>query len=326
MIDTHLAAQDVVRPIGRDMKAARVHQIGPPSVIAIEMIGVPEPGEGEVLVRVAAAGVGPWDALVRTGNSDLPQSYPLTLGSEISGVAVKVGPGVSDFVPWDAVFGATNASFVDGYAEYAVAKARMIAKRSQGVSNLEGAAIPVVGVTAWQMVFDHAKAQVGQTILVHGAAGNVGAYAVQLARSRKLTVIATVYGSDKDYVRALGANEVLDTKSEDISRLGRRANIVIDTVGGKEQDHLFGVVKTGGIIVSSVVRPSRELAQKYNVTPDYLIVDVNGGDLAQLMRMRERGELTIPVGSILSLEEAVTAHEMLAGKPHKRGKIVLEVR
>jgi NADPH:quinone reductase-like Zn-dependent oxidoreductase len=239
---------------------------------------------------------------------------------------VKVAPGVSDFVPRDAVFGATNPCFVDGYAEYAVAKARMIAKKPKGVSNLEAAAIPVVGVTAWQMLFDHAKAQVGQTVLVHGAAGNVGAYAVQLARSRKLTVIATVYGSEKGYVRALGANEVLDTKSEDISRLGRRADIVIDTVGGKEQDQLFGVVKTGGIIVSSVVRPSRELAQKYGVTPDYLIVDVNGGDLTQLIRMRERGELTIPVGSILSLEEAVTAHEMLAGKPHKRGKIVLEVR
>jgi NADPH:quinone reductase-like Zn-dependent oxidoreductase len=139
-------------------------------------------------------------------------------------------------------------------------------------------------------------------------------------------VIATVYGSEKDYVRAFGANEVLDTKSEDISRLGRRANIVIDTVGGKEQDQLFGVVKTGGIIISSVVRPNRELAQKYSVTPDYLIVDVNGGDLARLIRMRERGELTIPVGSTLSLEEAVTAHEMLAGRPHKRGKTVLEVR
>jgi NADPH:quinone reductase-like Zn-dependent oxidoreductase len=112
------------------------------------------------------------------------------------------------------------------------------------------------------MLFNHAKAQVGQTVLVHGAAGNVGAYAVQLARSRKLTVIATVYGDEEDFVRELGANEVLDTKSEDISQLGRRADIVIDTVGGQEQDQLFDVVKTGGIIVSSVVRPGRELAQK----------------------------------------------------------------
>src|SRR5262249_17162018 len=214
MIATDLAAQDVARPIGRDMKAARVHRMGPPSVIAIEMIGVPEPGEGEVLVRMTAAGVGPWDALIRTGSSGVPQSYPLTLGSEISGMVAKVGSGVSDFAPREAVFGATNPSFIDGYAEYAVAKARMIPKKPQGVSNIEGAAIPVVGVTAWQMLFDHAKAQVGQTVLVHGAAGNVGAYAVQLARSRKLTVIATVYGGEKDYVRKLGANEVLDTKSE----------------------------------------------------------------------------------------------------------------
>ena len=179
------------------MKAARVHTIGPPSVIAIETIGIPEPGEGEVLVRIAAAGVGPWDALVRTGKSGLPQTYPLTLGSEISGIVEKVGPGVADFAPGDAVFGATNPSFIGGYAEYAVAKVRMIAKKPKGVSDLEGAAIPVVGVMAWQMLFDHAKAHVGQTVVVHGAAGNVGAYAVQLAHSRKLTVIATVYGSEQ---------------------------------------------------------------------------------------------------------------------------------
>ena len=108
-----------------NMKAARVHRIGPPSVIAIETIGIPQPGEGEILVRVAAAGVGPWDALIRTGNSGVPQTYPLTLGSEISGVVEKVGPGVGDFAPGEAIFGATNPSFIDGYAEYAVAKARM---------------------------------------------------------------------------------------------------------------------------------------------------------------------------------------------------------
>ena len=308
------------------MKAARVHRIGPPSVIAIETIGIPQPGEGEILVRVAAAGVGPWDALIRTGNSGVPQTYPLTLGSEISGVVEKVGPGVGDFAPGEAIFGATNPSFIDGYAEYAVAKARMIAKRPKKVSDLEGAAIPVVGVTAWQMLFDHARAQPGQTVVVHGGAGSVGAYAVQLAHSRKLTVIATVYGSDQDYVRALGANEVLDTKSGEISQLGRCADVVIDTVGGKNQDQLFGIVKAGGIIVSSVVRPSRELAEKYGVRPDYLIVDVNAANLTQLMQMRQQGELTIAVGSVVPLQEAVTAHEMLAGKAHKRGKIVIEVR
>ena len=259
------------------------------------------------------------------GESGLPQTYPLTLGSEISGRVEKVGPGVATFARGDAVFGATNPSFIDGYAEYAIAKARMIAKKPESLSDLQGAAIPVVGVTAWQMLFDHAKAQAGQTVVVHGGAGNVGAYAVQLAHSRKLTVIATVYGTDSDYVRALGADEVLDTKSEDITRLERRADVVIDTVGGKNQDQLFRVLKPGGIVVSSVLRPSAELAKKYGVASDYLIVDVNGKDLAQLAEMHERGELVIPVGSILPLREAEIAHEMLGGKPHKRGKIVLQL-
>jgi NADPH:quinone reductase-like Zn-dependent oxidoreductase len=325
-MDIVLAKEVVDRRNGGVMTAARVHAAGPPGVISIESIPVPEPGEGEMLVRVAAAGVGPWDALVRTGKSGLPHTYPLTLGSEISGRVEKVGPGIVTFARGDAVFGATNPSFIDGYAEYAIAKVRMIAKKPASLSDLQGAAMPVVAVTAWQMLFDHAKAQAGQTVVVHGGAGNLGAYAVQLAHSRKLTVIATVHGTDSDYVRALGADEVLDTKSEDIARLGRRADVVIDTVGGKDQDRLFGVLKPGGIVVSSVVRPNVELAKTYGVTSDYLIVDVNGEDLAQLAAMHERGELVIPVGSVLPLQQAQIAHEMLAGKPHKRGKIVLEVR
>jgi NADPH:quinone reductase-like Zn-dependent oxidoreductase len=176
------------------MKAARVHQWGPPDVIAIENIDVPEPGDEEVLVRVYAAGVGPWDALVRTGDSGLPQTLPLTLGSEVSGVVEKIGAKTAGFAIGDEVFGATNPRFVDGYGEYAVAAARMIAPKPAELSHIEAASVPVVAVTAWQMLFDHAKAHEGQTVVVHGGGGNVGAYAVQLARSSKLHVIATIHG------------------------------------------------------------------------------------------------------------------------------------
>src|SRR5215831_21187177 len=209
------------------MRAARVRTPGPPDAIAVEDIDLPEPGEREALDRVHAAGVGPWDALVRT-ESGLPLTYPVTLGSEISGVVEKLGPNTDRFAVGGEVFGATNALFINGYAEYAIATARMIARRPESLSHLEAAALPVVGVTAWQMLFDHAQAREGQTVVVHGSAGNVGSYAVQLARSRKLRIIGTVFGSDPDYVRRLGADQVIDTKSQNLAELSVGADIVID--------------------------------------------------------------------------------------------------
>ena len=214
------------------MTAARINQLGPPQIIALERVDVPEPQELQVLVRVCAAGVGPWDALVRTGKSGLPLTPPLTLGAEISGIVEKVGANTTGFAPGDEVFGATNPLFIMGYAEYAVVAARMIAKKSAALSHIEAAAMPVVGVMAWQMLFDHAALREGQTVVIHGGAGNVGAYAVQLARAKKLHVIATVRNGDADYVRGLGAHEVINTETDNVANFARRADAVIDTVGG----------------------------------------------------------------------------------------------
>ena len=308
------------------MKAARINYLGPPQIIALERVDVPEPQELQVLVRVCAAGVGPWDALVRTGKSGLPLTPPLTLGSEISGVVEKVGANTTGFAPGDEVFGATNPLFIMGCAEYAVAAARMIAKRPAALSHIEAAAMPVVGVMAWQMLFDHAALREGQTVVIHGGAGNVGAYAVQLARAKKLHVIATVRNGDADYVRGLGAHEVINTESYNVANFARRADAVIDTVGGPLQDQLLTFVKPGGIIVSSVSRPNVQLAQKRRVRADYFIVDVNTAQLARLADMHDNNELVVPVGSVLPLSEVRAAHEMLAGtRAHKRGKIVLQV-
>jgi NADPH:quinone reductase-like Zn-dependent oxidoreductase len=148
------------------MTAARVQRFGSPNVITLEQIDVPQPQKEEVLVRVHAAGVGHWDALVRMGTSGLPRSLPLTLGAEVSGVVAKVGTNVTDFHQGDEVFGVTNASFVGGYAEYAAASAKMIARKPSKLSDIEAASVPVVAVTAWQMLFDHARAAEGQTIFV----------------------------------------------------------------------------------------------------------------------------------------------------------------
>ena len=163
------------------MKAARIHRFGPPEVIVLDDVPRPTPDPQQVLIRVAAAGVGPWDALIREGKSAVDVPLPVTLGSDFSGVVELAGSDVRDFKPGDEVYGATNSEFIGGYAEYALTSAGMIAKKPRSLTFDEAASVPVVAVTAWQMLFDYAKDQSGQSVLIHGAAGNVGAYTVQLA-------------------------------------------------------------------------------------------------------------------------------------------------
>ena len=156
------------------MKAARIHQFGPPDVIVIDDVAQPKPGPGEVLVRVAAAGVGPWDALIREHKSVVKAALPLILGSDLAGVVEEVGPDVSMFQVGQAVYGVTHPDFCGAYTQCAIASAKMIARKPQRLSHVEAASAPVVAVTAWQMLFEYAEAKPTQRVLVHGAAGNVG--------------------------------------------------------------------------------------------------------------------------------------------------------
>ena len=156
------------------MLAWRVHKFGPPEAMILESVPRPDPSPGEVLVDVHAAGVGPWDGWIRAGKSALPQPLPLTLGSDLSGTVAAVGSGISELAIGDQVFGVTNTQFLGAYAEYAVASAGMLAKKPASLSYVEAASVPVVAVTAWQGLFEHARLEAGQTVVIHGAAGNVG--------------------------------------------------------------------------------------------------------------------------------------------------------
>src|SRR5215813_10745101 len=213
------------------MKAARVLRFGPPNVITNDDLPQPEPGAGQLLVRVTAAGVGNWDALIREGKVQL-QPLPLILGSELSGIVEGIGPEVSGFKLGDEVYGATNEQFSGAYAEHAVPVAKMMAQKPQTLNFIEAASAPIVTVTASQMLFDYARVTAGQTVLIHGAAGNVGAYAVQLATQAGLHVIATTASADVDHVRALGAQRVVDYKKEQFEGSVTQVDVVLDTIGG----------------------------------------------------------------------------------------------
>ena len=304
------------------MKAGRIHHFGPPNAIVIDDISIPLPQAGELVVRVAAAGVGPWDALIREGKSVVHLPLPIILGSDLAGIVDSVGTGVPRFKRGDEVFGVTNKNFCGAYAEYAVASAEMMAAMPGSLSFVHAASVPVVAVTAYQMLVDYAQLKAGQAVLIHGGAGNVGAYAVQLAKQAELKVFATARSADLDYVRGLGAEVVVNYKTENFEDVVPPVDAVIDTVGGETQQRSFRVLKPGGILVSSVSQPP----QIAGFRSAFFLVDVTATRLDTLVKLFESQELTAEVGTVLPLEEVRRAHEMLAGAAHKRGKIVLTMQ
>jgi NADPH:quinone reductase-like Zn-dependent oxidoreductase len=307
------------------MKANRIHLYGPPDVIVFEDAELPAPRFGEVLVKVAASGAGPWDCWVRAGSSVLPQPLPLTLGSDLSGAVEAVGPSVVAFKPGDEVFGVTNARFTGANAEYAIASTAMIAVKPRKLTHLYAASMPVVAVTAWQMLFDHGALAPGETVLVHGAAGNVGSYAVQFAHLSGARVVATASAQDLDKVRGLGAEKAIDFRAQRFEEELKGIDVVIDTVGGGVQRRSFAVLKPGGRLISAVSTPNAQEAERRSVRAGFILVDVATPALAKIASLVDEGKLSVAVGQVLPLDQLRVAHEMMEGmRPKPRGKIVLE--
>lgn len=306
------------------MMAWRVHEFGPPEIMKFERISRPEPVPGEVLVKVEAAGVGPWDGWIRAGKSALPQPLPLTLGSDLSGEIVAAGPGLSELRVGKQVYGVTNPRFIGAYAEYAVASAGMVSTKPTSLTHVEAASLPVVAVTAWQALFDHAQLEAGQRVVIHGAAGNVGSYAVQLARQAGIQTIATVSTGDVAAVRNLGANTVIDYRTQRFEEEVRDVDAVIDLVGGETQTRSFQVLRRGGKLISAVSNPDQQLAQRYGVEATFFLVNVTSQYLKEIARLVDGGKLRTNVGAVLPLADAREAHLMLERvRPQPKGKIVL---
>src|SRR4030095_8494903 len=282
------------------MKAARILKFGPPNVITNDDLPRPEPAAGQLLVRVKAAGVGNWDALVREGK--IPnEPLPLILGYELSGIVEATGAEVRGFKAGEEIYGSTSEQLTGAYAEYALPLARMMAKKPKTLNFIEAASAPVVTVTAWQMLFEYAQVTAGQTVLILGAAGNVGAYAVQLASQAGLHVVATAASADLDYVRSLGAEKAVDYKKERFEESMTGFDVVIDTVGGDAQQRSVRVLKTGGILVS-VVSPVPETTQKrYGIRAAYFYVDVTTARLNKITELFDRRKLATNVGTVIQM-------------------------
>jgi len=301
------------------MKAVRIHRFGPPEVVVIEDVPVPSPGPREVLVRVAAAGVAPWDALIREGKSKVSPQPPLTLGSDLSGVVAAVGSEVTGFATGDEVYGVTNPQFCGAQAEYAIAAAGMIAPKPRSLSHVEAASAPVVAVTAWQMLFEYAQATRHNIVLIIGAAGNVGAYAVQMSVDASMQVIALARAQEEKMLRALGVESIIDSNSPDFEKNLPQVDAILDTVGGSTLERCVAALKPGGKLVTTVSTqplPSQAI---------FFYAEVTTARLRTLTTLFESGRISPRVGSVLPLSEARQAQEMLAGAAHLPGKIVLQV-
>jgi NADPH:quinone reductase-like Zn-dependent oxidoreductase len=202
----------------------------------------------------------------------------------------------------------------------------MIAAKPPRLDDIDAASVPVVAVTAWQALFEQAQLAGGQTVLIHGAAGNVGAYAVQLARGAGLTIIATASAKDIDYVRGFGAQTVVDYRATPFEHVVTDVDAVIDLVGGDTQTRSFGTLKRGGILVSAVSQPDQALAARHGVKASFFLAEVTTERLNRLAALLEQETLRTTIGAVLPLAAARTAHEMLGGsRPHPHGKIVLRI-
>jgi NADPH:quinone reductase-like Zn-dependent oxidoreductase len=305
------------------MRAIRVHAFGAAGLMKLEDIPVPEPGAGELLVRVRAAGVNPVDWKIRSGSFQAPWlTLPITPGYDISGEVVAVGEDVEAFEIGDEVFAYLPLARGGGYAEQAIVKVEEAALKPKRTPHMRAAGVPLAALTAWQALVDHADLQDGQTVLIHAGAGGVGHFAVQIAKARGATVIATASDHNHEFLLDLGADVVVDYRTQRFEDFATDVDVVLDPIGGETQERSFGTLKKGGILVSIVQPPSPELLEQYGVRGAVFLVEPNGEQLATLAEMIDAGDIAPHISATFPLRAARRAHEM-SEAGHTRGKIVL---
>ena len=299
------------------MQAVVVRETGDPDVLRLEEVARPEPGDGEVLIRVFAASVNPVDWKYRRGFA--PKPLPAVLGNDVSGV-VEVSRA-EGFAEGDEVFGLAASG---GYAQFATSPAGIIAQKPAGVSHEQAAGIPVAGLTAWQALFDRAGLERGQAALVAGAAGGVGHVAVQFAKHAGARVIGTGSWRNREFVLGLGADEYIDYTEQAVAEAVSGVDVAFDTVGGETTQSLLPAVRDGGILVTIAGPPPEQEASQRGVRAELLIMSPNSEQLRRIAELVAADEVHLEIAQALPLADVSRAHE-LSESGHTRGKIILTV-
>lgn len=307
------------------MKAVRIHDFGGPEAMTIDDLPVPQPQGDEILLRVHAASVNPVDYKTREGkfSAITKAKLPITLGRDVSGTVESCGPDQRAVKRGDALYAMLGADR-GGFAEYVLVKATEAAPKPARLSHAEAAAVPLAALTAWQGLFDHGGLAAGQRVLIHGGAGGVGHFAVQFAKAKGATVITTVSGDDLDFVRQLGADQVIDYKTQRFDEMVRDVDLVFDLVGGETQERSWSVLKPGGILVSTLGQPPKDKAAQHKVRAAGYMAQPNAAELAEIGRLIDAGKVRPVVAATLPLSQAQQAEDQQQ-HGHVHGKIVLEL-
>ena len=306
-----------------------MHRTGGPSVFKYEEVPLPKPRRGEMLIEVHAAGVNPVDTKIRQGKFPIFRAdLPATLGRDVAGVVRSVAGKPrkghrARFKVGDPVFGMLDYNR-GGYAEYTVASPRELAHRPTKVSERDAAGIGVAALTAWQGLFDHGRLRRGQRVLIHGAAGGVGHFAVQFAKVKGATVIATASKRDLAWVKKIGADEVIDFENQRFEEHTNDIDLVLDLIGGDTLKRSWDVLKPkGGAIVSTLEEPSKVEARRHRARALRMMVVSKPPQLAQIAALIAAGRVKVEIAKVFPLKKAGAAHEFLE-HAHARGKVMLE--
>ena len=309
------------------MKAVRFHSYGGPDVLVYEDAPKPEPAAGEVLVKVHATSVNPIDWKVRAGHMKSFRDYPLPfiLGWDVSGVVESVGSGVTGFKPGDEVYGRPDLARNGAYAEYVVVKESEIARKPKNLDHIHSAAIPLVGLTAWQALFDAAGLTAGQKVLIQAAAGGVGHMAVQFAKIKELYVAGTASGRNQEYLKQLGCDLPINYETTRFEDVVHDYDAVVESMGGEVRNRSWKVLKEGGILVALIgPPPSEEDAKAHGVRAAIIWGQAKSNQLTEIARLADSGKVKPEIAAVFPLRDAAKAHQM-SETEHVRGKIVLQV-
>ncbi|MCX4690861.1 NADP-dependent oxidoreductase [Streptomyces sp. NBC_01408] len=305
------------------MRAVVVSKWGGPEVLVETQAERPEPGMGEILVRVHAAGVNPVDWKTRESGAFIAWGPVPAVGWDVSGTVEAVGPGVTLYRAGDEVYGMPRFPQQAGaYAEYVTAPARHFARKPASLDHVQAAALPLAALTAWQALVDTAGVSAGQRVLVHAAAGGVGHLAVQIAKARGAYVIGTASAAKHDVLRELGADEVIDYRTTDFEDAVSGVDVVLDAIGGEYARRSLKVLKPGGHLVTLLGDSVPDDAE--GVHAAWVLVEPDLGGLREITDLVDRGLLKPLVDTVLPLEQAAKAHE-IGEQGRTTGKIVLTV-
>ncbi|WP_406193656.1 NADP-dependent oxidoreductase [Streptomyces sp. NBC_01017] len=309
------------------MRAISQDVLGGPEVLKEVEVQRPAPRPNEVLVRVRAAGLNPTDWKHRDNGGFLGEP-PFVLGWDVSGVVETVGIGVVRFQPGDEVFGMLSYPFGHGsHAEYVTAPARVFAHKPASVDHIQAGALPLVSLTAWQALVEYADVQPGQRVLIHAAAGGVGHVAVQIAKARGAHVIGTASAGKHEFLRGLGADEVIDYRETDFAEAVKDVDVVLDTLGGETSVRSLGVLRPGGVVVSILPVGSDDFyeeAERLGVRALRMLVDSDRADLRAIADLVDKGQLRAEIAGTFPLADAAEAHA-LGDTGRTAGKLVLTV-